>query len=52
MGHIQKMRSWSSRVGGWVVAERNLELMTQNEVPKSQVASGSEQRDEAAEEQF
>jgi hypothetical protein len=36
----------------WVVPESNLELMTQNEVLKSQVASGSEQSDEAAEEQF
>jgi hypothetical protein len=37
---------------GWVVPESNVELMAQNEVLKSQVASGSEQRDEAAEEQF
>lgn len=37
---------------GWVVPESNLELMAGDEVLKSQVASRSEQRDEAAEEQF
>jgi hypothetical protein len=37
---------------GWVVPEGDLKLMSQDEILKRQVASGSEQRDEAVEEQF